>query len=423
MNKFIGYDSATENRMRIFYCLLAEDSRRRYAAIEAMKIGYGGASYVARVLGCAQSTVHIGIQEIKTLEAKNSDEWEPPAGSGRVRRPGGGRHKKLHGESGEELVSRFKEVTKSHIAGSPTDHKVTWIGLKPFQIAISMTQKGCDVSPYIVEQILEDSGYRKRGLCKELITGEIDPVRRNWQFEHIAALKEQYLGDGLPVLSVDTKKKELIGPFFRRGGSYSTDPQIVYDHDYPHLAIGKGVPHGIYDVGKNFGFMTIGTSAETSEFVTDSIARWYHLCGRHWYPEADEMLLLFDAGGANGINSTRFKEDMINLSARIKKKIRVAHYPPYTSKWNPIEHRLFSHVERSLGGIALSSVQRIRDAVARTTTTTGLRVKAYISQKVYELGRKCSAYYDELKNFYITENREEGNWNYIVDARLLVPLT
>jgi hypothetical protein len=419
MNKFAGFDSTTEERIRILHSLLKEDDRRRYAAVEAMRIGYGGVSYIARLPGCSPMTIDAGIAEIKTLERKDPEDRSPPAGPGRTRRVGGGRHKKIEEDGSEELHQAFEETVKPHTAGSPTDEKVKWVGLRPFQISMSLSDKGIEASPHIVKQLLEEHGYRNRAPRKELITGKVDPTRRNNQFLYIDELKNRYWDKGLPVLSVDTKKKELIGYFRRPGKCYATGERIVFDHDYRHLATGKGVPHGIYDGRENFGFMTIGTSAETSEFIADCLARWYHWCGQYWYSEADEVLLTFDAGGANGVNSKIFKEDMINLSARLELKIRIAHYPPYTSKWHPVEHRLFSQVERSLGGLVLDSYERLREAAANTMTTTGLWVKAYILDKVYETGRECSVHFNELIDTYLRRDVREGDWNYSIDARLL----
>ena len=415
MNSFPGYDVETEERMQILHGILKEDDRRRYAAVEAMKIGYGGVAYISRLLCCAPMTVDAGIREIKELQKCKSEDRQPPAGPNRTRRVGGGRHRKID----DTLQQAFNDVLKPNTAGSPTDEKVKWTDLKPFQISSRLYNKGIDASIYMVKQLLHDGGFRNRAPSKELITGDVDPVRRNEQFLYIFELEERYLDKGVPVLSVDTKKKEPIGCFRRYGSSWTREERKVYDHDFRHLAIGKGVPHGIYDVGENFGFINIGTSAETSQFVADSIARWYHWCGQYWYPEADEILLTFDSGGANGIHSNLFKEDMINLSARLGLKIRIAHYPPYTSKWNLIEHRLFSHLERSLGGLVLDSFECLRQAAANTMTATGLWAKAYILDKIYETGRECSVHFNDLMSLYFRRDERDGNWNYEIDARLL----
>jgi hypothetical protein len=219
------------------------------------------------------------------------------------------------------------------------------------------------------------------------------------------------------VLCVDTKKKELLGHLHRLGQCYSTDTQCVYDHDFRHLANALLVPHGVYDYFGNVGFMTLGTSRETSAFVCDAISLAWQEGHQAHYPEATEILLTFDCGGANAARSLRFKEDMIALSGRLRLPLRVAHYPPYTSKWHPIEHRLFSHVERSLRGVMLDCHETALDAVARTCTKTGLHVTARILNKVYDIGRKCSDTFREIKDQFIRHDAVLGQWNYLVDAR------
>jgi len=226
---------------------------------------------------------------------------------------------------------------------------------------------------------------------KSLATGEVDPERRNAQFENIAQLREDYQQRGLPVLSVDTKKKEFLGGLYRGGKLYSQngEPLKRYDHDFPYLAEGKLVPHGIYDLHANTGFVTIGTSAETSAFVARCLGRWWNYRGRYDYPDAGEVLLLMDAGGANAARSIQFKHELLKLATLTGLTIRVAHYPPYCSKWNPIEHRLFPHVQRSIQGIYLDSAETMKRCIEeRATTSTGLKTKAYILDQEFERGVK-----------------------------------
>jgi hypothetical protein len=176
------------------------------------------------------------------------------------------------------------------------------------------------------------------------------------------------------------------------------------------------IPHGIYDGYEKFGFITLGTNHETGELITDALARCWHWYGRFRYPQADEILLTFDAGGANSVRSPRFREDLLNLSERLGLRLRIAHYPPYTSKWHPIEHRLFSQIERALRGIIPDCIETVRDAIQRTTTQTGLTVKTYILDKVYPLGRKCSEVFEDIKDHYILHHDFLGKWNYTVDT-------
>ena len=412
MNQFSGYDEEQEQMMRLFFRSLPEDHRRRYAAVEAHKIGFGGISYISPLLGLSRGTIYQGLRELEQMV--DLDDPQRPSGEGRVRRPGAGRPKEVERQAGLEKTA--KQVLESHSAASPTDARVKWTDLKPIALAVKLAQRGYEVCRNTAAQLLEAAGFKKRKLRKELITGYVDPVERNEQFEHIAALRASYHEQGLPVFCVDTKKKELLGLLHRPGECYSTGDQKVYDHDYRHLATGVAIPQGIYDYYENFGFITLGTSHETSELITDALARCWHWYGQFRYPQADEILLTFDAGGANGVRSPRFREDLLNLSERLGLRLRIAHYPPYTSKWHPIEHRLFSQVEGALRGIIPDSIETVRDAIQRTTTQTGMTVKSYILDKVYPLGRKCSEVFKDIKNHHILHHDLLGKWNYTVDA-------
>jgi hypothetical protein len=208
-------------------------------------------------------------------------------------------------------------VLEAHSAGSPTDARVKWTDLKPVALAVERAQRGYDVCRNTAAQLLEGAGFKKRKLRKELITGEVDPVERNEQFEPIAALRESYHERGLPVFGVDTKKKEQLGLLHRPGECYSPGEQAVSDQDDRHRATGVALPNGIDDDYENFGFITLGTRHETRELITDALARCGHWDGRDHSPQADEILLTFDAGGAHRVRSLRFREDLLNLSERL----------------------------------------------------------------------------------------------------------
>jgi hypothetical protein len=416
MSEFRGYDYAHEETMRLYYRSLPEDHRRRYAGVEALKIGFGGIAYVARVLGMSRRTVYTGIRE---LEAMGEDGQEPPqrpsGDAKRIRRPGGGRPQATRRQAG--LEQTFEDILEAHSAGSPTDPSVVWTHLKPMQLAGELLRRGFEIGRNTAARLLERAGYRRRSLRKELITGHVDPHERDQQFRHIDALRRRAHARGNPVLCVDTKKKELLGQLHRPGQCYSTDVQCVYDHDFRHLANGLLVPHGVYDYFDNAGFLTLGTSRETSAFVCDAIALAWEEDRHARYSDAEEIVLTFDAGGVNAARSLRFKEDLVALSARLELPLRIAHYPPYTSKWHPIEHRLFSHVERALRGVILNSHETALKAVQRTRTQTGLQVKARILDKVYDIGRKCSDTFRDIQDNFIRHDDVLGHWNYVVDAR------
>ena len=416
MSEFHGYDQAHEDTMRLYCAFLPEDHRRRYAAVEALKIGRGGITYVARVLGMSRRTIYTGMREFEAMDT--GEGWPPQRPSGnakRIRRPGGGRPRATQRDEG--LEQSFEDILAAHSAGSPTDPRVVWTDLKPMQLVAELLRRGFAIGRNTAAKLMARAGYRRRSLRKELITGHVDPNERDQQFRHIDALRRCAQARGNPVLCVDTKKKELLGRLHRPGQCYSTDVQRVYDHDFRHLAQGLLVPHGVYDYFDNVGFMTLGTSRETSAFVCDAIALAWEEDRAARYPDAQEIVLTFDCGGANAARSLRFKEDLVALSARLRRPLRIAHYPPYTSKWHPIEHRLFSHVERALRGVILDSHETALKAVQRTRTQTGLRVQARLLDKVYEIGRKCSDTFRDIKDNFIRHDDILGHWNYVVDAR------
>lgn len=214
--------------------------------------------------------------------------------------------------------------------------------------------------------------------------------QRNEQFEYIARVKEAFVQSANPVLSIDSKKRELIGPFYRYGWLYSQVRQRVYDHDYPRFADGVVIPHGILDLKRHCGYLHLGTSHETSAFACDCLAAWWDEHGRRHYPWATEILLLCDGGGSNNARTYLFKADLQQWVNRLGLPVRVLHYPPYCSKWNPIEHRLFPHVSRACRGMMFSSLEVVKSLMERTRTRTGLRVVVDIVRKVYETGRKVS---------------------------------
>ena len=236
-------------------------------------------------------------------------------------------------------------------------------------------------------------------------------MNRNAQFERIAELRTLYEAKGNPVVSVDTKKKELIGNLFREGKIYTTETVEVFDHDFPSLAEGVAIPHAIYDIARNEGYVIIGTSRDTSEFACDSIRYWWDNYGKAHYPNADSILMLMDGGGSNSSRHYIFKQDLQALADEIGIEIRIAHYPPYTSKWNPIEHRLFPHITRSLQGMVLITHQLAKELIEKTNTKSGLKVFSSIFNRVYETGRKVAEGFKESMRIIFDDNL--APWNYV----------
>src|ERR1700733_12097609 len=262
-----------------------------------------------------------------------------------------------------------------------------WTNLSRRQIARRVTALGTPTSRHVVSQLLRRHGYRRRKALKKKTMGPRHPDR-NAQFENIARLKKKYLRAGLPVISMDTKKKELLGDFFRDGKIDTQGTIKTNDHDFSSTGAGTVIPHGLYDVGKNKAFVNLNTSHDTSELACDSIAAWWDQEGRTDYPRAKKLLVLCDGGGSNSATMYLFKEDLQKLSNQLGIEIRVAHYPHYCSKYNPIEHRLFPHLTRACRGVIFRTLKTVQYYMAKAETTTGLKVKINILHKIYKTGRK-----------------------------------
>ena len=287
--------------------------------------------------------------------------------------------------------------------------EVRWTNLSRRQIAARVTELGTPVGRHVVSQLLRKHRYRKRRASKTRTMGPRHPDR-NAQFENIARLKREYLAARLPVVSIDTKKKELIGDFYREGEIEAQGTIEVNDHDFGSMGSGTAIPHGIYDVGLNRGFVHLNTSHDTSELACDSLAAWWMNHGRSTYPGAAKLLVLCDGGGSNSASRYVFKEQLQGLADRLGIEIRVAHYPPYCSKYNPIEHRLFPHLTRACRGVIFRTLETVRHYMAKAETTTGLEVEVRVLEKVYETGRKCAAGFKEAMRIVFDEVLPK--WNY-----------
>jgi Rhodopirellula transposase DDE domain len=308
------------------------------------------------------------------------------------------------------LEENFLRAVKDYTAGDPMRPDVKWTNLTLDQIAERLAEAGTPVSVTVVKQLLRKHRYIKRKARKSLSMGQ--HADRNRQFETIARLKRESLESDNPILSIDTKKKELVGNFYREGRLYTQETIETFDHDFPSFASGVIIPHGLYDVKRNDGHVNLGTSHDTSEFACDSIERWWESRGRAFYPRATSILLLCDGGGSNSASQYLFKEDLQRLVDRIGIEIRVAHYPPYTSKYNPIEHRLFPHLTRACQGVIFESVELVKGLMERAKTSTGLRVTVDILDKVYQTGRRYAEGFKE--NMKIVFDEILPKWNYRV---------
>ena len=364
-----------------FMSTLNEYQRRRFLATEALALGRRGVDKVSQFVGASKNTLYNGIKEIAA-------DYIPS--DGRVRRPGGGRKTLL--SQHPEWIDTFKLVIAPHTAGLPQDENVIWVSLSVPQIAREMARNGCDVSEYIVRQILDFLGFRHRSFRKDIPMRDVEG--RDAQFRNIADIRERAAEVGLPIISIDTKKKELIGNFKRDGKVLCTGQPRSLDHDFGTFSDGQIVPHGVYDVTTNSGYMTIGMSHDTSEFCCDNIERVWKEHLRQQYPDAHTMLILCDGGGSNSSSHRIVKQDLMYLAARLDMNLLVMHYPPYCSKFNPIEHRLFSQISRSWSGAPLLSVENAAERAAGTTTKTGLTVYVDINNKTYDIKRQIDKSYE-----------------------------
>ena len=294
----------------------------------------------------------------------------------------GGKKKAAH----PDIAGLLNALLEAHKAGSPTDEKVYWISVKPWQIAaLFYEQHQICLSHGVVKRFLKASGYQYRKQAKQLATGTYG--RRNEQFEIICSLV-LVMSVQSPVLSLDCKKKERLGNLYRDGKCYCTQAVKVYDHDYAHLAQGKVIPHGIYDLKENKGYISIGASSETAAFAVDNLLWWWEQHGIHHYPDATNLLLLCDAGGANSYRHFIFKHRLQAFAKETGLSVIVCHYPPYCSKWNPIEHRLFSQVHKAMEGVVFSDYQTVCKCMEQTSTKTGLSVVVRLNLKEYPVGEK-----------------------------------
>jgi hypothetical protein len=376
------YSPEIEREMRAFYRSLRENDRRRYAAIEAEKLGHGGIEYLARVLGVDPKAIRRGRRELRGLSG----------GPGpRVRAPGGGRKRRI--DNDPKLEEDFHAVLAEHTAGSPVQERIIWTDLTRAEIAGHLDGRGGEVSVPIVEQLLDRHGSRDRKPLR--MSRMADCPDRDAQFEVIAGWKRTDLASDDPALSMDLKAREPIGNFCRAGSFDSRQAIQTFDHDFEQFADGVVLPHGLYDLKLNRGFVHLGTSHDTSEFARACLLDWWERFGRAGYPRARSALLLCDGGGSNPADTARgeqhlFRADMPRLADALGFEVRRAHYRPYASKYNPIEHRLSPHLSRACRGVVFTSVDRVAALMRKARTRTGLSVVVDVVDKLYATGRRLT---------------------------------
>jgi Rhodopirellula transposase DDE domain len=326
-----------------------------------------------------------------------------------IRHEGGGRKGVI--QTLENIEKVFLTVIEDHIAGDPMNNKIRWISLSRAEVSAKMKELGMNVSRNIVRKLMKKQRLVKRKIQRKRPIGK--STVREEQFNNIMAEKEKFMQSDNPIISIDTKKKEQIGGnLYRDGSVYCTQAIEACDHDYPYLADLKIAPHGIYDMKNNKAHINIGVSSETAEFVCDSLKNWWFTQGKNDYPNAKEILIFCDAGGANSYRHNIFKAELQKAVNEINIPVKIVHYPPYTSKWNPIEHRVFPHVTRAMAGVPLHTVNDAKNKIESAKTKTGLTVTANIIHKTYETGKKAAK--DFMKNLKIKFGDSLPRLNYTI---------
>ena len=392
-----------EKKIQQMMPLLDEKQLRRYLGSEAEALGRGGIAIVARISGKSRNTIVAGMKENKSGDA----------GLEGVRKPGGGR--KSLKEKHPELPTMIESVVSESSFGNP-ENPLSYTTKSTRKIMQILNESGYEIGHNVVADILVELGYSLQLNQKMLQVGEEHPDR-DAQFRFINDKAKQFLESGLPVISIDAKKKELVGNFINNGRTYrkSKDPVKVLDHDFPIKELGKVVPYGIYDISRNEGFVNLGISRDTPEFAVESISRWWLTVGEHTYPKAAKLYINCDGGGSNGHRSRLFKFQLQQFAIQSGLEVHVSHYPPGTSKWNKIEHRMFCYISSHWRGQPLVSVEAIISLIGSTTTTGGLKIICVRDDRVYNIGIKVS---DEDFAAITIHNEEVcPNWNYVIYPR------
>jgi hypothetical protein len=383
--------------------VLNERQWRLYLANEAMSAGYGGVSKVSRITRVSRTTITKGIEELseeKTIE-------------GRVRKSGGGRNSIE--EKYPDIEERIRKLVDGSTYGNP-ERILSYTTQSLRKIEQELKSQGITTSYETVGRILAAMGYRKQANQKMLQVGEAHPDR-NAQFEHINKTACDYMEKGMPVISVDTKKKEKIGNFKNNGQEYrkTKDPRKVLDHDFLIEELGKISPYRVYNVNNNTGFVNLGTSHDTSEFAVESISRWWEIVGKHTFPDSNRIYINCDSGGSNGCRVKMWKYQLQQFADRTGLEIEVSHFPSGTSKWNKVEHRLFCYISKNWQGKPLIDVQTAVDLIGSTRTTAGLQVICVRDDTQYPLKKKVSV--AEFDSIAIIKVSPFDSWNYKILPR------
>jgi hypothetical protein len=378
---------------------LSESQARWYVARETLALGRGGLKAMNELTGMSRPTILKGIRELQQHKELPSE---------RIRQPGGGR-KRLE-ESDQGLEAALEQIMEENTAGDPMS-LLRWTNKSTVRIADELTRLGHWVSDETVRRRLAEMGYSLQANAKNL---EESGAGRDQQFRYINKQVKRFLSGKEPVLSIDAKKKERVGNFKNAGRTWRRkgQPIEVNVYDFPHLGVGPAIPFRAYDQQRNEGFVNVGISHDTAEFAVESVRRWWRWIGRRRYPQAQRLLLCADGGGSNGSRNRAWKYHLQQLANQSRLAVTVCHYPPGTSKWNKIEHRMFSFISLNWQGKPLVSYETVINLIGATRTATGLQVKAKLDTRYYEAGVKITD--EEMESVNLQTHRTNPEWNYTI---------
>src|ERR1700758_4368898 len=397
-------ERAARKRYREMAPVLDEQGRRRFAAMEAQALGHGGVSLMSKITGLARRTIYRGISDLR-------DKWS--AGPGRVRRAGAGRKKKISKDP--TLLADLKSLVEPVTRGEPTA-RLLYTSRSVRKLTKELNGLGHDVSHTAVCKLLKDMDYRLQA-NKKTLEGS-NHIDRDAQFEYINKQAKSFIRAGHPVISVDTKKKELVGNFRNNGREWrpESNPEAVEVHDFIDPELKRAVPYGVYDINNNVGWVSVGTDHDTASFAVNAIRRWWRVMGRKRYPKAKRLMIAADGGGSNGYRTRLWKIELPHLANELKLPITVCHLPPGTSKWNKVEHRLFSFISMNWRGKPLRSYRTVVQLIAATKTDTGLTVRAELDENKYPKGIKVSD--AQFTAINISHHSFHGDWNYTISPNI-----
>ena len=383
--------------------VMTERSRRIWAATEAHALGRGGVSAVSRATGINRNTIMRGLTELSSPQTLSPE---------RVRRPGGGR--KPASVVDPQLKGDLDRLIDPVTRGDP-EAPLRWTCKSVRKLARELNRQGHQISHTVVAALLHEMGYSLQGNRK--VREGTQHADRNEQFERIGRKLRHRISRGQPAISVDCKKKELVGDFKNAGQEWHPQgrPEEVRVHDFKDKVLGKAIPDGVYDLQRNMGWVTVGVSRETAAFAVGTIRRWWRALGRRAYPEARALLVIADSGGSNGSRVRLWKWELQKLANELGSKISVCHLPPGTSKWNKIEHRLFSYISQNWRGKPLLTHATIVNLIASTSTTTGLKVRCVLDRKHYP--PKVQVTDEQMASIKITRDTFHGEWNYTISPQ------